>query len=119
MLMYVFDRRWHTKGDNDGTATAAPHKKGVTVDEFIVEANHTIPAIAVFIVKHAKKRKISLLRLCGHGNAGYLQLGTGLDVATQGHLKKLANEKVFASRAVVEFHGCGVASSRTLKEPHK
>ena len=114
MIMYVFDRRWHVKGVKDGTATSAKHPKEVSVDEFIVEDYHTIPTIAVFIVKHAKNMKIDLLRLCGHGNAGELVMGTGLDIATQAHFRKLNNAGVFAPNAVVEIHGCGVASATPL-----
>jgi hypothetical protein len=114
MIMYMFDRRWNDRSREDGTATAARHAKGTTVDESTVEADHTIPTIAVFIVKRSKDQKIRLLRLCGHGNAGFLQLGKGLDFSSQTGLRKLANEKIFASDAVVEIHGCGVASDKNL-----
>jgi hypothetical protein len=114
--MYVFDRRWHTKNVKDGTATAAPHSKEVIVDEFIVEAIHTIPTISVFIIKHAKNRRISKLRLCAHGNSGYLELGTGLDIASQADFTKLHSKKVFTKDAAVEIYGCAVASATWVKQ---
>jgi hypothetical protein len=108
MHVYVFDKRWRRKGDGTGkrkaTYTSAAHPKNVVVSEMTVDESHTIATISVFITKHAKNQKITLLRLCSHGNAGYMELGTG----------RLQSDKVFAHDAVVELHGCGVASATPL-----
>jgi hypothetical protein len=126
--MYVFDERWHTKIDEKGnhtrihnkltgkhkhidSYTAPPHAKNVVTDEFTVKQVDTISLIGGYIYRHAKKRKIKTLYLCSHGNAGYMELGTGLEIASQAQFSKLHDHHVFAPGAVVELHGCCIASA--------
>jgi Domain of unknown function (DUF4347) len=53
--------------------------------------------------------EIEVLRIMGHGTAGYIQLGrTGLTVPTMGWLKKIAAR--FAAGSRMELHCCNVAA---------
>jgi hypothetical protein len=59
--------------------------------------------------------EIKLLRICAHGNMGYVQLGKdGLTVATAAHMSVLKHffSKDPATR--IEIHACGVASATNI-----
>lgn len=106
MIMYVYDRRWLDKGQK---YPLFPKHPGEEVDSCFVNKEHKIATIALFIRRRAKGRKISLLRLFGHGNSGWMQMGKGLDTTTAVELAPLRG--LMAPGARVELHGCGAASA--------
>lgn len=58
---------------------------------------------------------VDMIRLCGHGNSGYLQLGEGLDMSNAKWFRNLAIfMKPDLYRVGVEIHGCGVASDTSV-----
>lgn len=56
-------------------------------------------------------RTIWLLRILAHGDAGWLELGTGMRVPQAGHFAPLANYMTAEGRGV-EIHGCNVAGNQ-------
>ncbi len=60
-------------------------------------------------------RSVAMIRLCGHGNSGKLQIGEGLTESNAGEFSKLAVfMKSDFSRVGVEIHGCGVGSDTSV-----
>ena len=63
-------------------------------------------------------RSIDAIRLCGHGNSGYLQLGEGLTESNAAEFKALANFlKADAYNDGIQIHGCGVGSDTSVVSP--
>ena len=58
---------------------------------------------------------IRTIILAGHGNAGYVQLGTGLTIAEVPHFTHLRNFMTpTPAENGIEIHGCGVASASSI-----
>lgn len=60
-------------------------------------------------------RSVDMIRLAGHGNSGYVQIGTGLTESTAPEFGKLASFlKADAFNDGVQIHGCGVGSDTNI-----
>jgi hypothetical protein len=60
-------------------------------------------------------QSVDMIRLCGHGNSGYLQFGEGLDESSAAEFSELAlfiKPDLYA--VGVEIHGCGVGSDTSI-----
>lgn len=69
-----------------------------------------------FIVKaNLGFQSVDMIRLCGHGNSGYLQFGEGLNESNAAAFSELALFMKPDLYAVgVEIHGCGVGSDTSI-----
>ena len=63
-------------------------------------------------------RRLWLLRLIGHGNSGWMQLGSGLDSRTASPFQQLRPyfNRVNDDRQGLELHGCAVAAAGQISE---
>jgi hypothetical protein len=60
-------------------------------------------------------QSVDMIRLCGHGDSGFLQFGEGLNESNAGEFSELAPfMKRDLYRVGVEIHGCGVASDTSI-----
>ena len=111
MYIYIFDRRFTTwSGKLDMAVNDPP---GMERKSFIAFKDSSIPSIVTVVANLAGgPGSIDMLRLCAHGNAGYLQLGTGLTASTAVHFSALA--PLFKENGAIEVHGCGVASNTNI-----
>lgn len=58
---------------------------------------------------------VDMIRLCGHGDTGYLQFGEGLNESNAAEFSELSVfMKPDYSRVGVEIHGCGVGSDTSV-----
>jgi hypothetical protein len=58
---------------------------------------------------------VDMIRLCGHGNSGWLEIGEGLTEANTAAFSGLAGYmKRDSSRVGIEIHGCGVGSDTSI-----
>ena len=63
-------------------------------------------------------RSVDMIRLCGHGNSGFLQLGEGLTESNASEFSELAFfMRSELSLIGIEIHGCGVASDTPITNP--
>jgi hypothetical protein len=61
---------------------------------------------------------IDMVRLCGHGNTAYVQIGQGLQESTAGEFGALAGFlKAEAGADGIQIHGCGVGSDTNILGP--
>ena len=106
MILYVFDE------DFPLPQPATTHRSGTIVDHFIVHRNDSIRDIVEMIRTHARtERNIWLLRLCGHGYTGSIQLGKGLNRTNACQFIGVSDYFTPNGRGI-ELHGCLVASAR-------
>ncbi len=114
MIMYVFDRRWPSY-----YAPSTLHSSQDRVDYFTVAPGTTIPTILRIVISRSQgPGSIWLLRLCAHGDAGYMELGEGLTVNTALRFKSLRGFFTQGGPGI-EIHACGVASDVALKPGKK
>ena len=60
-------------------------------------------------------RSMDMIRLCGHGNTGYLQIGEGLTESNADEFGDIANFlKTDVYRDGIQIHGCGVGSDTNI-----
>ncbi len=58
---------------------------------------------------------MDMIRLCGHGNTGYMQIGEGLSESNAGEFSALASFlKADAYKDGIQIHGCGVGSDTNI-----
>ena len=63
---------------------------------------------------------LDMIRLCGHGDSGYLEIGEGLTESNAQEFSPLAMfMKSDLSPIGLEIHGCGVGSDTSILEPGK
>ena len=106
MILYVFDERCPI------SRPATTHRRGTVVDSFIVRQTDTIQNVVETIVQHARtERNIWMLRICGHGYPGQVQLGRGLDITTTCWFLEAAGYFTPGGPGI-ELHSCLVASAR-------
>lgn len=61
---------------------------------------------------------MDMIRICGHGNTGYVQIGDGLVEANAGEFGGLADfMKADAFKDGIQIHGCGVGSDTNILGP--
>lgn len=79
------------------------------------------------IVKYTKRsiieeklghHSVDMIRLCGHGNSAYVQIGEGLTESNADEFETLANfMKAAAYKDGIQIHGCGVGSDTNILGP--
>ena len=111
MIMNVFDSRYPIK------KPYGIYRPGDNVVDYYLAPDAKIAIIPIFIIAASEGEKsIWLLRLCAHGNSGFLELGEGLTATNAFHFKVLKNYFTPGGRGI-EIHGCGVGSSIPLRPP--
>lgn len=111
MIVYIFDYRFPFRDFSSRDGWFADRKKW-TVDDM-----DSIPDVVNCIRSLSPKRgSITLLRLCAHGNTGYMELGKGLKKENAhffGAISGLFKQLKDGGRGI-ELHGCGIASSTNI-----
>lgn len=106
MILYVFDQ------DYPFRQPATTHHRGTQIDYFIVHRNDSIWNIVQMIRNHARTaRNIWLLRLCGHGYPGRIQLGKGVNRSNACQFMEVSDYFTPNGRGI-EIHSCLAASAR-------
>ncbi|MGQ0541693.1 MAG: hypothetical protein ACT4O9_07575 [Blastocatellia bacterium] len=63
-------------------------------------------------------RSINMIRLCGHGNTAYVQIGQGLTESTADSFSDLSDFLTAdAFKDGIQIHGCGVGSDTNILGP--
>jgi len=109
MNIYVFDRRW--PGTHRPTVF---HSRGGLTAYFIVEPGTPIPNIVTRIRSYLTTDNIWLLRLCAHGNSGYLEMGEGVNQQNAHHFGALRGMFTRGGQGI-QIHACAVASSDPIQ----
>lgn len=113
MIFYVIDRRFPKSFKIPGNSGK----------DFLY--NYVDPGQKMSLVVYNAKRSIldsglgqksvDMIRLCGHGNTGFVQIGEGLTPKTAVEFKDLAAfMKANLYDDGIQIHGCGVASSSNI-----
>ena len=113
MIFYVIDRRFPTSFKIAGT-------NGKDFLYNYVDAGQLM-SLVVYNIKRSildgglGYKSVDMIRLCGHGNTGYMQIGEGLSAKNADLFKDLAG---FLTANLykdgIQIHGCGVASSSNI-----
>jgi hypothetical protein len=112
MIINVYDSRYPI------TKPFGVYRPGDHVVDYHLAPGAKIAVIPTFIIAVAEGEKsIWLLRLCAHGNSGFLQLGDGLTAENAFYFNILRNYFSPGARGI-ELHACGVASTTPLTAPH-
>lgn len=106
MIIYVFDTRWPGE-----FKPSTLHTNKDRVEHFTVNKNVAIVNIARAVTGCSQgKGSIWLLRLCAHGNSGFLELGQGLSANSAQFLRVLKGYFTPGGPGI-ELHGCATGSS--------
>jgi len=109
MIIYVFDTRWPGK-----FKPSTLHTSRDRVEHFTVNENVAIVSIAIAVAGLSQgKGSIWLLRLCAHGNSGFLELGQGLTANSAQFLRFLKGYFTPGGPGI-ELHGCATGSSTAV-----
>jgi hypothetical protein len=109
MIVYLFDPRWPDK------QYYTPHPVSPSVVKWICFEDVSVRDMltAMKTRRDIKPGMIQLMRVCAHGNTGYVELGQGLTQTGAGAFDVLKG--CFAPRADgIEIHACGVASDTDI-----
>jgi hypothetical protein len=117
MIYYIIDVRY-PNGYKIVTKLQGKHGKDYLY-HFVYQSESIqsiIRSTKHYILKGGGKLKsLDMIRLCGHGNSGYVQLGQGLTKSTAGWFRDLAGFlKPDLSRDGIQIHGCGVGSDTSI-----
>lgn len=111
MIMNVFDSRYPIK------KPYGIYRPGDNVVDYHLAPRAKIAIIPIFLIAASEgENSIWLLRLCAHGNSGFLELGEGLTAANAFHFNILGNYFTPGGGGI-EIHACGVGSSMALEPP--
>lgn len=110
MIIYVFDTRWPGKLE-----PSILHSSKDRVEHFTVNPRVSIVNIARAVAGLSEgKGSIWMLRLCAHGNSGFLELGQGLSANSAQFLRFLKGYFTPGGPGI-EIHGCATGSSREVR----
>jgi len=115
MIAYLHDERIFDAGKTFGRHQGWNRQGwGYPVAHVTVSRNTSVAQAVNRVMLAARTRgSIWLLVLNSHGDAGWMQLGTGLDVSQTCHFAALQPFMSAGARGI-EVHSCGSASARNL-----
>lgn len=128
MIYYIIDRRFPSAFRwSAELTTRIGHAKLMTFElpylYHFVYPGQSIKTIVSDTARFMRQAKwgdgsVDMIRLCGHGNSGYVEIGEGLTETTAGAFSELAR---FMKRdfklSGIEIHGCGVGSDTSILSP--
>ena len=117
MIYYIIDTRFP---DGYKVITKLPGTEGKDYLYHFVYASQTIKTIVQDTKRFILGGKLGngsldMIRLCGHGNSAYLQIGEGLTESNAGAFGDLATFlKADVFKDGIQIHGCGVGSDTNI-----
>ena len=108
-VLYLHDNRVHDAGQTFGR-----HRTLGGVQHLIIGAGTSIPSAVTQLINLVPiGDSVSLLVLNAHGNAGWMEMGTGLSDGQARHFSALGPYMDSGGRGC-EIHSCGSASAAPL-----
>ena len=125
MIYYIIDRRFPSAFRRSVELNTRTGTDSLMDFEFPYLYHFVYPSQTIRTIVSDTKRfilqakwgagSIDMIRLCGHGDSGELQIGEGLNESNAAEFGELAPYmKSDFSRVGVEIHGCGVGSDTSI-----
>ena len=126
MIYYIIDVRFPNAYRRSSELNAREGSDKMEEFEFPILYHFVYPSQSIRTIARDTKANIlkanwgfysvDMVRLCGHGDSGFLQFGEGLTEANAGEFSELAIfMKSDFSKVGVEIHGCGVGSDTSIR----
>lgn len=120
MIYYIIDVRYPGRYK---MINQLPGTDGKDYLYHFVYETESIKGIVARTTQYITKAKlghgsIDMIRLCGHGNTGYVQIGEGLQESNADEFGALAGYlRADAGADGIQVHGCGVGSDTNILAP--
>lgn len=125
MLYYIIDRRFPHAYRRSVELSTRTGTDSLMDFEFPYLYHFVYPSQSIRTIVRDTKRfileakwgvgSVDMIRLCGHGDSGLLQIGEGLTESNAAEFGELAVfMKSDFSRVGIEIHGCGVGSDTSV-----